>query len=153
MKIKKIVRFEEIRKVWKKENEFSEWLVTEDRVALLAEELGIKVENLTRESRPADYPSDIVGNQLGNEFKELSLAPIIEFGARLAKQAQQAWNNLPTLTTSFTPSPKDGFGKLHEFAGLIGQRPFMTLMTPWKQDAGVARVYRARLDNMGSGSR
>jgi hypothetical protein len=144
VKIKKIVRLEEIRKAWKKENDFSEWLVTEDEVSLLAEERGIKVENLTRESRPADYPTDIVGNQLGNEFKELSLAPFIEFGAPLAKQAQQAWNNLPTLTTSFTQSPKDGFGKLHEFAGLIGQRPFMTLMTPRKQDADAARVYRTR---------
>jgi hypothetical protein len=153
LKIKKIVRFEEIRKVWKKENEFSEWLVTGVRVALLAEELGIKVENLTRESRSADYPSDIVGNQVGNEFKELSIAPFIEFSARLAKLVQQVWENLPTLSTTIITSPKNEFGTLHEFAGLIGQRHSMAMMTTWKQDADAARVYRARLGNWGRWSR
>jgi hypothetical protein len=67
MNIGKKVRFEEIRKVWKKENDFSDWLVTEDGVALLADELGIEIENLTRECRPGDYPCDIVGNLLGDE--------------------------------------------------------------------------------------
>ena len=67
MKIGKKIRFNEIRKVWKKENDFSDWLVTEEGVSLLAEELGIELENLTRESRPGDFPCDIVGNRLGDE--------------------------------------------------------------------------------------
>lgn len=54
MKIGKVIRFMEIRHVWKKENDFSDWLVTEDGAALLAEELGLEIENLTRESRPGD---------------------------------------------------------------------------------------------------
>jgi hypothetical protein len=32
MKIGKKIRFNEIRKVWKKENDFSDWLVTEEGV-------------------------------------------------------------------------------------------------------------------------
>lgn len=68
MKIGKKVRVPDVRQVWKKENDFSDWLVTEDGVALLAEELGVEIENLTRESRPGDYPCDIVGNRLGDEI-------------------------------------------------------------------------------------
>lgn len=58
---------QDVRQVWKRETDFSDWLVTEDGVTLLAEELGIEIENLTRESRPGDYPCDIVGNLLGDE--------------------------------------------------------------------------------------
>lgn len=67
MIIGKRERVQDVRQVWKRETDFSDWLVTEDGVTLLAEELGIEIENLNRESRPGDYPCDIVGNLLGDE--------------------------------------------------------------------------------------
>ena len=67
MLIGKRERVQDVRQVWKRETDFSDWLVTEEGVTLLAEELGIEIENLTRESRPGDYPCDVVGNLLGDE--------------------------------------------------------------------------------------
>lgn len=67
MLIGKKTRVQDVRTVWKKENDFSDWLVTEDGMSLLSEELGIEVENLRREVRAGDYPCDIVGNLLGDE--------------------------------------------------------------------------------------
>lgn len=49
------------------ETDFSDWLVSEDGITLLAEELGIEIENLVRESRPGDFRCDIKGNLLGDE--------------------------------------------------------------------------------------
>ncbi|MFZ4508945.1 MAG: DUF4268 domain-containing protein [Fimbriimonas sp.] len=66
MNIGKKVRVEDVRLVWKRETDFSDWLVTEEGVALLAEEIGIEIENLSRESRPGDFPCDIAGNRLGH---------------------------------------------------------------------------------------
>lgn len=67
MKIGKKERVADVRQVWKKETDFSDWLATPDGTALLAEELEIEVDNLTRESKPGDYPCDVVGNVLGDE--------------------------------------------------------------------------------------
>ena len=44
MQIGKKTRVQDVRTVWKKENDFSDWLVTEDGMSLLSEELGIEVE-------------------------------------------------------------------------------------------------------------
>lgn len=60
-------RVQDVRQIWRKENDFSDWLITEDGVTFLAEELGIELENLVRESHPGDYRCDIVGNLLGDE--------------------------------------------------------------------------------------
>lgn len=60
-------RVVDIRAIWKKETEFSNWLVTEDGLALIAQDIGIEVEEARREVRPGDYPCDIVGNLLGDE--------------------------------------------------------------------------------------
>lgn len=65
--VAKIERTQDIHWVWKRETDFSDWLVTEDGVAFLAEELGIEIEDLRRESRPGDYPCDLLGNLLGDE--------------------------------------------------------------------------------------
>lgn len=67
IQIGKRERVGDIRKVWKRETDFSDWLVSDDGVAFLAEELGIEIENPTRESRPGDFPCDIVANLLGDE--------------------------------------------------------------------------------------
>ena len=56
-----------LRQVWKTEPDFSDWLVTDDGIALLAEDLGISIENARRESKPGNFPCDIVGNLVGDE--------------------------------------------------------------------------------------
>jgi hypothetical protein len=60
-------RVQDLKKVWPRETDFSDWLAEKDGVAFLAEELGLEVENLTRESRPGDFPCDIRGNLVGDE--------------------------------------------------------------------------------------
>lgn len=60
-------RILDIRQVWRRESEFSDWLATDEGIAFIGEELGLEIENLVRESRPGDYPCDIVGNLLGDE--------------------------------------------------------------------------------------
>jgi hypothetical protein len=67
IRIGKRERVQDIRQVWGKETDFSNWLVTDEGKAFLAEELDIEVENLTRESRPGDFPCDIVGHLLGDD--------------------------------------------------------------------------------------
>ena len=71
MTIGRKTRILDIKTVWKKENDFSDWLTTDDGIALLADELGIEVENLQREVRGGDYPCDIVGNILGDEHHKI----------------------------------------------------------------------------------
>lgn len=57
----------DIRNIWRKETEFSNWLVSDDGIELIAQDLGVQIENPRRESRPGDFPCDIVGHMLGNE--------------------------------------------------------------------------------------
>lgn len=67
MLIGKRERVQDIRLVWQRETDFSDWLVTPDGINFLSEELGIEIENLVRESRAGDFPCDVVGNLLGDE--------------------------------------------------------------------------------------
>lgn len=67
MKIGKRQRVENLRNIWPKETDFSDWLVTEDGLALIAEDIGIEVEDAQRECRPGDFPCDIVGHALGDD--------------------------------------------------------------------------------------
>lgn len=67
MQIDKRTRVQNIREVWPKETDFSEWLMTDDGIEFLAQEIGIEIENPRRESRPGDYPCDIAANVLGDE--------------------------------------------------------------------------------------
>jgi hypothetical protein len=60
-------RIANLREIWPKETDFSDWLVTEDGLALIAEDIGIEVEDPRRESCPGDFPCDIVGHALGDE--------------------------------------------------------------------------------------
>lgn len=57
----------DLRSIWPTEPDFSDWLAKEDGLALIAEDLGLNVEDAKRESRPGDYPADIVGHALGDE--------------------------------------------------------------------------------------
>ncbi len=65
--IAKRERVVDIRTIWKKETDFSDWLTTEDGLALVAQDIGIEVEDPRREVRPGDYPCDIVARLLGDE--------------------------------------------------------------------------------------
>ncbi|HEY3782759.1 MAG TPA: DUF4268 domain-containing protein [Fimbriimonadaceae bacterium] len=57
----------DVRTLWPKEPQFSDWLITDPGLDLLATDLGIQIENTRRECRPGDFPCDIVGNVLGDE--------------------------------------------------------------------------------------
>lgn len=54
-----------IREVWRTENSFSDWLTTEDGLALLLEDLGIELQYPRRECQPGDFKCDIVGSASG----------------------------------------------------------------------------------------
>jgi Domain of unknown function (DUF4268) len=56
-----------LREIWPKESDLSDWLVTEDGLALIAEDIGVEIEDPRRESRPGDFPCDIVAHALGDE--------------------------------------------------------------------------------------
>ena len=67
MKIGKRTQITNLRQIWPTEPDFSDWLVTEEGLALISEDIGVFVENARRESRPGDYPADVVGHALGDE--------------------------------------------------------------------------------------
>lgn len=67
MRIGKRQRVENLRVIWPRETDFSDWLVTDDGLALIAEDIGIEIEEPQRECRPGDYPCDIVGRKSGDE--------------------------------------------------------------------------------------
>jgi hypothetical protein len=60
-------RIANLREIWPRETDFSDWLTTEDGLALIAEDIGIEVEDAQRESHPGDFFCDIVGHTLGDE--------------------------------------------------------------------------------------
>lgn len=57
----------DIRSLWRRETDFSDWLVTEDGLAVIAQDIGIEIEEPRRECRPGDFPCDIVAHLLGDE--------------------------------------------------------------------------------------
>lgn len=67
MLIGKRQRVSNLREIWPKETDFSDWLVTDDGLSLIAEDIGIEVEDAQRECRPGDFPCDVVGHLLGDE--------------------------------------------------------------------------------------
>ena len=67
MQIGKRQSIDDLRKIWPRETDFSDWLVTESGLQLIAEDIGVQVENPVREAKPGDYPCDIVGNMVGDE--------------------------------------------------------------------------------------
>jgi hypothetical protein len=56
-----------VKDIWKREIDFSNWLVTQEGLELIEQDLEVVMENPRRESRPGDYSCDIVGHALGNE--------------------------------------------------------------------------------------
>lgn len=54
------------KNLWKTEGDFSNWLVTEEGLEFLVSEIGIQIENACRESKPGDFPCDVVGYMVGS---------------------------------------------------------------------------------------
>ena len=52
--IGRLERIDEIRTIWNRETQFSDWLVTEEGLALISQDIGLELEGLQRESRPGD---------------------------------------------------------------------------------------------------
>lgn len=67
MNIGKRERIANIRDLWKKETDFSDWLITEEGIELLSQDLGVQIEGPTRECRTGDYPCDIVAHLAGDD--------------------------------------------------------------------------------------
>ena len=56
-----------LREIWPMETDFSDWLVSEDGIAMIAEDIGLTIEEPRRECRPGDYPCDVVARLQGDE--------------------------------------------------------------------------------------
>jgi hypothetical protein len=56
-----------LREIWPLETDFSNWLVSEDGIAMIAEDIGINIEDARRECRPGDFPCDVVARIQGDE--------------------------------------------------------------------------------------
>lgn len=65
--IAKRVSVQNIRTVWPKEIDFSDWLITQDGIDLLAEDLEVEIENPRREARGTNFSCDVVANRVGDE--------------------------------------------------------------------------------------
>jgi hypothetical protein len=58
---------ENVKNLWEKETEFSNWLASPEGLELIANDLEIEIENPIREAKAANFPCDIVGNLIGDE--------------------------------------------------------------------------------------
>lgn len=67
MQIARKARVADLRVLWLREEQFSEWLTGEDGRAMLAQDLGLRAEGLRTESCPGVFPCDIAGYLVGDE--------------------------------------------------------------------------------------
>lgn len=65
LKIGKRSPVTDLRTIWPKENDLSDWLVTDEGLSLIAEDIGVQVEEPQQECHPGDFRCDIVGHVLG----------------------------------------------------------------------------------------
>jgi hypothetical protein len=56
-----------IRHLWPKEPDFSDWLVTQEGIDLIAEDLEVEIENPKREAKGSNFSCDVVANIVGDE--------------------------------------------------------------------------------------
>jgi hypothetical protein len=56
-----------IRTLWPHETHFSDWLITQAGIDLLAEDLEIEIENPKRETRGSNFSCDVVANVVGDD--------------------------------------------------------------------------------------
>jgi hypothetical protein len=60
MMIGKRVPVDNLRTLWAKEHEFSDWLASPEGIELLAQDMEIQIENPKREEKGNNFPCDIV---------------------------------------------------------------------------------------------
>ncbi len=65
MEIGRRTEVENLRAIWSRESDLSDWLVTEDGLALITDDIGVEVEDPKREEGIGDFPCDISGHALG----------------------------------------------------------------------------------------
>ena len=53
----------ELREIWKTEDDFTKWLVQEDNILLLAEEIGIEIKVIQREASVGSFSVDILAEE------------------------------------------------------------------------------------------
>ena len=67
MNIGRMERVTNLRQIWPIENDFSDWLVTDDGLALIKEHIGIDLEDPQRERPSANFYCDIVARAADEE--------------------------------------------------------------------------------------
>jgi len=67
MTIGKRTPVDNLKTLWAKESEFSDWLVSHEGLDLIAQDLEIQIENPVREAKKTNFPCDIVANMVGEE--------------------------------------------------------------------------------------
>jgi hypothetical protein len=67
MTIGKRTPLDNLKAMWAKESEFSDWLASAEGLELLAQDLEIQIENPVREAKGTNFSCDIVANIVGEE--------------------------------------------------------------------------------------
>jgi len=67
LSIAKRTPVENIRSVWPKEPDFSDWLTTQEGIELIAQDLEVEIENPRREAKGSNFSCDVVANLVGDE--------------------------------------------------------------------------------------
>jgi hypothetical protein len=67
LSIAKRTPVENIRSVWPKEPDFSDWLTTQEGIELIAQDLEVEIENPRREEKGSNFSCDVVANLVGDE--------------------------------------------------------------------------------------
>jgi hypothetical protein len=67
MTIGKRTPVDNLRTLWARESEFSDWLASAEGMELLAQDMEIQIENPVRETKGTNFPCDIVANMVGEE--------------------------------------------------------------------------------------
>jgi hypothetical protein len=96
VRIGKRARVTDLREIWPRETDFSDWLASEGGLALIAEDIGVEVESPKRECRSGDFPCDVVGHALGDE------------------------NHVVVIENQFGKTNHDHLGKLLTYAAVNG---------------------------------
>lgn len=56
-----------IRSIWPKEPDFSDWLISPEGIDLLAQDCEVEIGNPKREGKGANFSCDIIANRVGDE--------------------------------------------------------------------------------------
>ncbi len=63
------LRMVDLRSMWRKENDFTKWLVQEDNISLLSKEIGIEIKIIQREAKLGSFNIDILAEEENTDKK------------------------------------------------------------------------------------